>query len=124
VGIEIRKIVAPLDGEVVDLRKHEGEWVQPGDTLLKIIRLDRLRIEGFLNASTHGHSELRGRSVDVWVVLAHGRRERFDGRVVLVNPQVEASGEFRVRVEVLNRKENDAWLLHPGRAADMSIDLK
>lgn len=115
------KIRAPLDGVVIELKYHEGEWVQPGDTLLRILRIDRLRIEGFLKAEEYGHAELKGRAVSVNVMLAHGRKETFQGKVVYVDPLVEAGGEFRVRVEVLNRKENDSWLLNPGTTAEMTI---
>jgi len=123
-NIERRQIKAPLDGVVVDLKHHEGEWVQPGDTGPRILRVDRLRIEGFLNASAYDPVELANRPVTVTVTLAHDRQEKFQGKVIFVNPLVEAGGEFRVRVEVLNRKENEFWLLRPGQTAEMTIHLK
>ena len=123
-NIDRRQIKAPLDGVVVDLKHHEGEWVQPGDTVLRILRVDRLRIEGFLKASQYDPIELVNRPVTVTVTLAHDRQEKFQGKVSFVNPTVEAGGEFRVRVEVLNRKENEFWLLRPGQMAEMTIHLK
>ena len=30
-NIERRRLVSPLDAVVVELSRHEGEWVQPGD---------------------------------------------------------------------------------------------
>jgi macrolide-specific efflux system membrane fusion protein len=123
-NIDRRQIKAPLDGVVVDLKHHEGEWVQPGDTVLRILRVDRLRIEGFLKASEYDPVELVNRPVTVTVTLAHDRQEKFQGKVSFVNPTVEAGGEFRVRVEVLNRKENEFWLLRPGQTAEMTIHLK
>jgi macrolide-specific efflux system membrane fusion protein len=123
-NIDRRQIKAPLGGVVVDLKHHEGEWLQPGDTVLRILRVDRLRIEGFLKASEYDPAELANRPVTVTVTLAHGRQEKFQGKVIFVNPTVEAGGEFRVRVEVLNRKENDFWLLRPGQTAEMTIHTK
>lgn len=123
-NIDRRQIKAPLDGIVVDLKHHEGEWVQPGDTVLRLLRVDRLRIEGFLKASEFDPVELANRPVTVTVTLAHDRQEKFQGKVIFVNPSVEAGGEFRVRVEVLNRKENEFWLLRPGQTAEMTIHLK
>ena len=123
-SIDRRQINASLDGVVVDLKHHEGEWVQPGDTVLRILRVDRLRIEGFLKAAEYDPVELANRPVTVTVTLAHDRQEKFQGKVIFVNPMVEAGGEFRVRVEVLNRKENEFWLLRPGQTAEMTIHLK
>lgn len=123
-NINRRKILAKLDGVVVDLKKHEGEWVQPGDTLLRVVRIDRLRIEGFLNVSQYAPAEINRRPVTVTVSLAGGRQETFQGSVIFVDPQVEPGGEYRVRVVVYNRKENDDWLLLPGLNAEMTIHLK
>lgn len=123
-NINRRQIKAPLDGVVVDLKLHDGEWVQPGDTLLRILRVDRLRIEGFLKAADYAPAELLNKSVTVSVDLAHGRREPFKGKVVFVSPVVEAGGEFLVRVEVLNREENGFWILRPGLISEMTIHLK
>ena len=69
------------------------------------MRLDRLRVEGFLER--HGISSRTkspDRPVTVTVTLARGRSETFPGKIVFVNPLVEADGEFRVRAEVQNRK--------------------
>ena len=50
-AIRHRQIKAPLDGIVVDITPHEGEWVKPGDTVMHIVRLDRLQVEGYLKSS-------------------------------------------------------------------------
>ncbi|MGA0039068.1 MAG: HlyD family secretion protein [Pirellulales bacterium] len=39
-----RKIVAPLDGVVVRVFPHLGEWMQPGDPLARVVRADRLGV--------------------------------------------------------------------------------
>ena len=43
--VERRKIVAPLSGMVVQVNRHAGEWVEPGNTVFRIVRVDRLRAE-------------------------------------------------------------------------------
>ena len=48
-----RKVRAPIDGVIVELKRHRGEWVAAGDTLLRLLRMDRLRIEGFINAKDY-----------------------------------------------------------------------
>lgn len=123
-SIQRRKVLAPFDGVIVELRKQKGEWVQAGDTVLRMLRVDRLWVEGFLSASEYSQGEILNRPVTVAVNLAHGRRETFQGKIVFVNSEIEANGEFRIRAEVFNRQENDVWLLNKGATAEMTVHLK
>jgi len=123
-NIERRKIRSPLDGMVTERRRRAGEWVQPGDPVIFVMRLDRLRVEGFVPAAEYSAADIDGRPVTITVVLAHGRREQFQGKVVFVNPEVDANGEFRVWAEVFNRQENEHWLLNKGMIAEMTIHLR
>lgn len=123
--IDRREVVSPIDGRVEQVYKHVGEWVNPGDPILRVVRLDRLRIEGFLKASEYSPDEIDGQPVVVTVTLERGRQERFTGKIEFVSEVVEASGEFRVWAEVDNRRTPGAhWLLRPGVEAQMSIQLK
>jgi len=123
-AIARRQITAPIDGVVVELAQHVGEWVKPGDPVLRIMRMNRLRVEGFLNVSQHSPTGIAQRSVSVEIELAGGRRAQFPGKIVFVSPRDEAGGEYFVWAEVDNRKENDQWLLRPGANAEMTIDLR
>jgi multidrug efflux pump subunit AcrA (membrane-fusion protein) len=118
-----RQIKAPIKGEVVEVMFREGEWVEPGNPVLRIVRLDRLRIEGFLNIKDFSPSEVGKRHIHIAVPLARGRLEKFDGMITFVNPLVQAGGEYRVWAEVVNRQENGEWLLRPGLEAEMTIDV-
>ena len=124
--IERREIRAPISGQVVQLVKDHGEWVNPGDTVIKMVRLDTLRVEGFLNARDYSPDEVENRPVTIKVQLAHGREETFPGKIVYVDPRVQAQGEFRVYAEVVNRMNTakSQWLLRPGSEAEMAIDLR
>ena len=107
-NLDRRRLIAPLDAVVVELSRHEGEWVQPGDPVMRLVRVDLLRVEGFLNAKNHRLSEIQGRPVQVAVALAHGQRETFPGKIVFVKPLVQAGGEFLVRAEVQNRRQDNS----------------
>jgi multidrug efflux pump subunit AcrA (membrane-fusion protein) len=122
-AIRRREIRAPVAGQVVEVMRHRGEWVQPGDPVLRLVRLDRLRVEGFLSSADYGPEEVSNRPVLVQVQLARGRVETFRGKIVFVNPLVEADGEYKVWAEVLNRSEAGQWLMRPGQTAEMTIDL-
>ncbi|HEV2970043.1 MAG TPA: HlyD family efflux transporter periplasmic adaptor subunit [Pirellulales bacterium] len=127
-GIAHRKIKSPLDGVVVEVPQHEGEWVKPGDPVMRILRMDRLRIEGFLNSAVYSPQDILDRNVVVSIKLAHKiQPEQFTGKVVFVSPLVEAGGDYRVWAEVDNRLvpgRTDLWLLRPGATATMTIDTK
>lgn len=127
-GIRHRQIKSPLDGVVVQVTQHEGEWVKPGDTIMHIVRMDRLRVEGFLKSSEFAPQDIRDRKVIVTVKLAHHPEPvQFSGHVVFVSPLVELSGDYKVRAEVDNRLvigRNDDWELRPGETVSMSIDTK
>jgi multidrug efflux pump subunit AcrA (membrane-fusion protein) len=118
-----RQIVSPLAGIVVTIFHEKGEWVAAGEPVLQVIRIDRLRVEGFLNATEIGPEEVAGRTVAVDVQLAGGRTARFAGKVAFTSPLVQAGNKFRVRAEVDNRSENGSPLLRPGMTATMTIAL-
>jgi RND family efflux transporter MFP subunit len=122
--IRRRRICAPIDGEVVELLVHAGEWVHPGDPVARVIRMDRLRVEGFLNAEKFSASEISGKPIEVVVRFERGRTATFDGKIVFVDPRVQAGGEYRVWAEVENRRDEQEWLLRPGFSATMTIHLQ
>lgn len=113
-----RKIVAPLAGMVVQVHKHAGEWVQPGDKVVRVIRLNRLRVEAFLSrqdAETQG--ELVGRSVSLTVTIA-GKPLEFTGKVVHTHPEINPlNGQVRIWAEVDNRDLR----LRPGMQGTLTV---
>ncbi len=122
-AVERRLIKSPLDGVVVQIFPHQGEWMQPGDPLAHVVRIDKLRVEGFVNAGQWNAEDVRDRPVTVEVQVAGGRREAFEGRIVFTSPLVQAGNNFRVVAEVDNRQTagQDRWLLRAGQTATMTI---
>ncbi len=118
------QLLAPFDGEVVEVAIHQGEWVNPGDPVMKIMRFDILRVEGFVNARDYDPSELTGRPVTVEVELARGRRVRQQGKITYVSTPVQGGGDYRVRAEIANFQENGQWMFRPGLNAAMRIHLE
>lgn len=115
------EVTSPFDGRVVDIVRQKSEWVDVGQPVMHLVRLDKLRVDGRLDAGQYDAHELEGRRIRVDVRLARGRVESFPGRIVFVNPQVQAGNKYRVQAEIDNRKENGHWLLGPGRPAEMFL---
>jgi len=119
------RITAPLAGIVVQVARHGGEWVRPGDTVVRVLRLDRLRAEGFVKLAALQRDPL-GYPVKLIVDLpgagiVNSGAAEFDGKVVFVNPEVDpVNAQVRVWAEVENRQLR----LRPGMRARMLIESR
>ncbi len=118
-----RTILAPFDGEVTTIYRHQDEWVSPGDPILRLVRLDTMLVEGALAQSAYDPHEVGGCDVVVEVNMARGRKEQFTGRITYVSSLVRLDGRYIVRAEVANRQEHGRWLLRDGMTATMTIRL-
>jgi hypothetical protein len=97
--------------------------VKPGDVVFRIVRLDRLSVDGLLSAADYAPSEIVHRPVVVETTLARGRRAQFMGKVTFVHPEIDNRGKFRIKAEIMNVAEADQYLLFPGKEVDMTIRL-
>lgn len=120
-AIKRRSIVAPFDGEVVTLYRHQDEWVSPGDPIVRLVRLDTMLVEGPVDVELYDPHEVMGAEVVVDVDMAHGRKEQFTGRITYVSSLVRLDGRYIVRAEVPNREEYGRWILRDGMTATMTI---
>ncbi len=122
--IQRRQILAPFGGIVYDVLRREHEWVDAGQPVMRIIRMDVLRVDAFINANEFNPEEIAGRPVTIEAQRARGRSVKLRGRVVHVSPIVHAGLRYRVQTEVKNRLEQGHWLLRPGMNAALTIDLQ
>ncbi len=122
VGVDRRVLHAPFDGYVNKIYRHVGEWVSPGDPVMQIVRVDRLRVSGNLDAADWGPGDIEGRKVTVEVMLPRGRVEKVTGNVVYVSPVVEG-GLLPVTAEIESPLENNQLLVRAGLKANMTIHV-
>ncbi|MCH7996243.1 MAG: HlyD family secretion protein [Chloroflexi bacterium] len=116
--LERRKVVSSIDGMVVQIHRRRGEWVEPGQTVMRIIRINRLRAEGLLDVRDV-RDDLTGRRVTLSVVLPGGASAPFRGKIVFVSPEVSpVSGQVRIWAEI----DNPKLTLRPGLNASMVIE--
>lgn len=121
--IKRRQLIAPFDAIVVELRRHVGEWVLQGEPVMRLMRIDQLRVDGSLEAKAYHQTDIEGRPVQVTVTLPDNRRETFTGTIDYVKPMVEG-GFFQVRAKIKNREVRNGWAVYPGTPAEMIIKLK
>lgn len=126
-AIDRRLVRAEFDGVIVttprNLYRQQGEWVGPGDPIVRLIRMDTMLVEGAVEQANYDAHELLGCDVTVQVDMARGRKEQFTGRIVYVSPMVRVDGRYIVRAQVANREEYGQWLLRDGMTASMTIHL-
>ncbi len=124
INLNKHRIVSPLDGILVQLYRKPGEWVSPGDPIARIVRMDKLRVEGFVDASSYLPEDIDGARVTIIIRRPNRDPEEFQSTISFVSPIVEASGDYRVWAEVDNRSSKGKhWVLRPGMQAEMQIDL-
>ena len=115
--VDRRQITAPISGIIVQVNRRHGEWVKPGDAVLRILRIGRLRAEGFLQSSL-ATRDLVGRAVTLSVDLPDQPGAQFPGRIIYVSPEVNpVNGQARIWAEIDNQKRR----LRPGLMGRMSI---
>jgi len=119
-----RHVESPIDGVVVKRYRSPGEWVQVGEPVYRVVRMDRLRVEGMLKASEFMPEEIVDRPVMIEVPTPRGV-EKIQSKIAFVNNVVDSSGEFLVYAEFDNpRKPNGRWLVRPGLEATVTILLE
>lgn len=120
-NVDQRQIRSPISGEVAEVLAAAGEWVEAGETLIRVVGLRHLRVETFVSVKDFRPNELHQRAAKIQVALARNSSESFVGKVTFVNPIVQPGGFYRVWIEVDNRREGEHWLLRPGLEVEVRI---
>jgi len=128
IELDRRQLKSPFKGEVVEIIKKVGDWAQPGDSVIHIMGLDRLRVRGFVLATQASPAEVKGKPATILVYGAGNKQYTLKGVVTYARPEVELR-QFRVWVDVDNEKIIDpitkieSWKIEPGVTANVTIDL-
>jgi len=111
-------ILSPIGGVVVLVEKNPGEWVEPGETVLKVVRLDRLKLEGFVTVSQAGKIKI-GDSAKVFFERDSIAATEVTGKVTFINPEANpVNSQVEVWVEIDNRDGS----LMPGLEASIIVE--
>lgn len=123
--IQRHVIESPLDGFVLQVYKEAGEWVNAGETIVRVGPLSRLRVHGTLDALQYDPGEVEGKPVTVTLTRARGRTVQFPGVVVLASLENQGGTSYQVIAEVENRRDpsGNRFLLLPGSTVQMRIHL-
>jgi multidrug resistance efflux pump len=114
--LDRRHLKAPFSGVVVEKIRGAGEWVEPGQPVLRMIRLDVLYVEGFVSTEQVS-SQSRGQKVMV-ECGPESSPTRTEGVLIFVSPESDSiNRQVRIRAEITNPEQR----LLPGEPARMWI---
>lgn len=112
------RVAAPISGIVVQRERRQGEWVDTGQTVLKIMGIESVRAEAYVDASQLT-SSLVGRKV-VLEIDAGDQTKQFDGVLRFESSEINpVDGRVRVWAEI----DNPMRMLKPGVRGRMTIQL-
>jgi len=113
--LELHEVRAPFAGVVALVRARAGEWVEPGAVVCRLVAVERLRAEGFVDATQLGATR-EGASVAFRV--AGQTRDACRGELRFVSPEIDpVTGQLRVWAEI----DNSSGALRPGQRGGLAI---
>lgn len=116
------------DAEVVEVLKHVGDWVQTGESIMRLVMMAEVKVQGQLNIADFAPEEVAGQPAQIEVARTIGGKKtirKVDAKIDYVSSVVEADGSYRVWAKVRNvETAPNVWLLLPGTNVDMTVQLK
>ena len=112
-----------FDAYVVEIKKHKQEYVQVGEEVMRLARMDRVWVQSVVNTKELNAHELMNKKVTVTIDLARGETAEFEGIVKFVGLERQGPELLMVKAEVTNRPINSHWILHPEAEVSMKIHL-
>lgn len=123
--IGMRTIRAPYDAFIEKRIAQLGEWVQPGSPIVEIVQMDRVRVEGRIDALRYAGQLRRGTPVTVDIAVGGTSDKptikRFKGTLDFISTDVGINKRHRIWVGLPNERVGDDWLIKPGMSAEITI---
>lgn len=121
--VAMRRIKSPITGVVTEVYGQVGEWINAGDPVAKLIRLDKVRVVGYIDAKKWAPSDIKGRIVTVEVTLSGDRQQQFTGTIDHAGFVIDGTGRYKIWTDIDNRDDGGGFVIRPGMDATMSINL-
>lgn len=125
-----RQVKTPSTGFIEARLAQLGEWLQPGSPIATLIQMDRLRVEGDIDALSYRSMVRQGTPVKVVIEndVDPDKIIQIDGKLGYVSMEIDLNNRHRVWVEIENQPIKDEqsgkvvdWLIKPGMRASIKI---
>jgi len=109
------RVESPIDGVVTRVIRRPGQWVKAGEPVIEVLRLNRLRAEGFVNQAVA--DKLRS-SPKISLQSDAPDAKRLTAKVSFVMPEVDpVNGDVRFWVEF----DNPQHVILPGMKVAITV---
>lgn len=120
------EIHSPHDGVVMELYRKEGEWLKPGDPILRLVQMNPIRYSFRIESKTPPES-IFNRPVTIYVPALE---REFSGKVTFIKPSHDIGDMYQVWVDIENtwqafedpgeeELQKGYWILQPGMRAEV-----
>lgn len=120
------EIHSPHDGVVMELYRKEGEWLKPGDPILRLVQMNPIRYSFRIESKTPPES-IFNRPVTIYVPTLE---KEFSGKVTFIKPSHDIGDMYQVWVDIENTwqafedpgeegLQKGYWILQPGMRAEV-----
>lgn len=107
-------IEAKYDGTIARIEKHPGEFVQAGETIAELYRMDRLSGVVLINRDQLAPEEAIGVTGQLQI-KNKDQKSSYEISIVRILPRLDVDGKYRAFVEFDNEKSSAGnWRLLPG----------
>ncbi len=119
-----RQVTAPSTGFIENRIAQLGQWVQQGSPIATLIQMDKLRVEGDIDALRYAGQVQPGTPVKVMIYSQASDVLSFDAKLGFVSMEIDLRNRHRVWVEVENKKIGNEWMIKPGMRAEIVIQVQ
>lgn len=121
IKLKQRSITSPLAGEVAEVYVQEGEWLDLGAPVLRIVNSERLRVVALV-PEAYLFSIKNGQMASLKVSIGAKENElTANGKVSFVSPEINpVDREFMIWVDIDNKQKK----LRPGLVGSLTIEAE
>lgn len=115
--LDRRRLTAPFSATIVSIERQTSEWVEPGTSVMRLIQLDQLRVEGFVDADVATRMMPGQKAL---IRFAGEPLPAVNGVVTFISPEIDAVNQ---QVQVWAEFANEDHRVRPGLVANMELTL-
>lgn len=116
INLEKTKIKAPFSGIITDLKVRENHYVNPGEEIMTLVNVDRLRVKAKILESEIGKIVIGRRAT---LKFSSYPEKIFYGKLISISPVVDPNEKT---CNVFIDLENPGELIKPGMHCEVAID--